>query len=37
MYKYGVKLLRTAEEALRLDRINGNHYWEKAIKKEMGK
>ena len=28
---------KTAEEALRLDRINGNDYWERAIKKEMGK
>ena len=36
-HKYGIKLPKTAEEALRLDRINGNDLWEKAIKKEMAK
>lgn len=28
---------KNAEEALQLDRINGNDYWEKSIKKEMAK
>jgi hypothetical protein len=36
-HKYGIKVPKTAEEALRLDKINGNDYWERAIKKEMSK
>jgi hypothetical protein len=36
-HKYGIKVPKNAEESLRLDRINGNDYWERAIKKEMSK
>ena len=36
-HKYGIKIPKNAEEALRIDRINGNDFWEKAIKKEMSK
>ena len=36
-HKYGIKLPKTAEEALQLDKMNGNDYWEQAIKKEMSK
>lgn len=36
-HKYGVQLPKTTEEALQLDRANGNNYLEKAIKKEMSK
>ena len=36
-HKYGIKVPKTAEEALRLDKINGNDYWEQSIKKEMSK
>jgi hypothetical protein len=33
--KFGIEVPNTFEEALALDRRNGNDYWEKAIKKEM--
>ena len=33
--KFGIVVPRTVDEALELDRRNGNNYWEKAIKKEM--
>ena len=33
--KLGIEVPSTVEEALELDRRNGNDYWEKAIKKEM--
>ena len=33
--KFGIVVPRTVEEALQLDRRNGNDYWEKAIRKEM--
>ena len=33
--KFGIQIPSTVEEALELDRRNGNDYWEKAIKKEM--
>lgn len=32
--KFGVVVPQTVEEALELDRINGNHLWAEAIKKE---
>lgn len=34
-HKDDIKLPKMAEEALQLDRINGNDYWELAIKNEM--
>ena len=34
-HKYGIELPYTAEEALELDKKNGNDFWEKAIAKEM--
>ena len=33
--KFGIEVPSTVEEALELDRRNGNDYWGKAIKKEM--
>jgi len=36
-HKYGVRIPKTTEEALRLDRINGNTLWQDAIEKEMKK
>jgi hypothetical protein len=33
--KFGIEVPNTVEEALALDRKNGNNYWENAIKKEM--
>jgi hypothetical protein len=33
--KFGIRLPKTVEEALRIDRENGNDFWEKALKKEM--
>ena len=36
-HKYGIRLPKNMEEALRLDEANGNHFWEDAVKKEMGK
>jgi len=36
-YKFGIKIPRTIEEALELDKINGNDLWFKAIMKEMTK
>ena len=33
--KFGIDIPRTYEEALVLDRRNGNNFWERAIKKEM--
>ena len=36
-HKYGIRLPKNMDEALRLDEANGNHYWEDAVKKEMGK
>ena len=35
-HKYGVELPRTIDEALALDKINGNTLWRDAINKEMG-
>ena len=34
--KYGVILPQNIEEAYTLDKINGNDFWDKAIKKELG-
>ena len=34
-HKYGIKVPRTVDEALKLDKENKNDLWEKAIKKEM--
>jgi hypothetical protein len=34
-HKFGIRLPKTVEEALRLDRENGNHYWHDAIAKEI--
>jgi hypothetical protein len=36
-HKFGLRLPKMMEEALRLDTANGNHFWEDAIKKEMSK
>ena len=36
-HKFGIRLPKTIDEALRLDAENGNHMWEDAIKKEMKK
>ena len=34
--KFGVRIPRNREEILRLDKINGNTFWEEAIDKEIG-
>ena len=34
-YKFGIRVPTTVAEALELDRLNGNDYWEEALKKEM--
>jgi hypothetical protein len=36
-HKYGVRIPKTIEEALRIDEENGNHLWGDAIRKEMSK
>jgi len=36
-HKYGIRIPRTPEEALQLDAINGNRFWEEAMNKEMKK
>lgn len=36
-HKYGVRLPKNVEEALRLDRENGDTQWQNSIKKEMSK
>ena len=33
--KFGIRIPRSAKEALQFDRDNGNTYWQDAIKKEM--
>ena len=35
-YKFGVRIPRTLKEAYELDKLNGNTYWEDAIKREVG-
>ena len=34
-HKYGIRIPKTIQEALEIDRINGNHLWEDSIKEEM--
>jgi len=34
-HKYGIEVPRTIEEALRIDRANGEKHWQKAIDKEI--
>ena len=36
-HKYGVRLPKSAHEALAIDRATGTDFWEKAMNKEMGK
>jgi hypothetical protein len=36
-HKFGVRLPKTVEEAVRLDQENGNRFWQDAIDKEMKK
>jgi hypothetical protein len=36
-HKFGIRIPKTVEEALELDRTNGNDFWAKAIEKEMSK
>lgn len=36
-HKYGVRLPKSAAEALQLDKENGNNLWAEAMSKEMGK
>jgi hypothetical protein len=36
-HKFGIRLPKTMKEALHLDAVNGNHFWDDAIKKEMSK
>ena len=35
-HKFGIRVLKTVEEALQIDRDNGNRMWEDALDKEMG-
>ncbi len=35
-HKYAVRISKSVEEALRVDKMNGDNHWEKAIEKEMG-
>jgi hypothetical protein len=36
-YKFGVRIPKTVDEALQLDKITGTRHWENALKKEMEK
>ena len=36
-HKFGIRLPKTTEEALQIDKITGNDFWRKAINKEMSK
>ena len=36
-HKYGVRIPKSVEEALQIDKENGNHLWGDAIRKEMSK
>jgi hypothetical protein len=36
-YKFGVRIPKTVEEALQIDKATGTTHWEKALKKEMSK
>ena len=33
-HKYGIELLRSFDEAIRFDKLNGNNFWSDAIKKK---
>ena len=33
--KYGITLPKSIEHAIELDKMNGNHFWEDALRKEM--
>jgi hypothetical protein len=35
-HKFGIRVPKTVEEALQIDRTNGNRMWEDALDKEMG-
>ena len=37
MHKFGVELRHSVEEAYKIDKQNGNNYWQKAIEKEMSR
>ena len=34
-HKYGIELLRSVDEALRFDKLNGNTFWRDSVNKEM--
>jgi hypothetical protein len=36
-YKFGIKVPKTVEEALQIDKLTGTNHWEMALKKEMTK
>jgi hypothetical protein len=36
-YKFGIRIPKTVEEALQIDKMTGTKHWENAIKKEMEK
>jgi hypothetical protein len=35
-HKFGIRIPKNLKEALELDKLNGNDYWEQSVKKEMG-
>ena len=37
MHKFGIRLPKSPEEAIQIDRENGNTLWQDAMKKEMAK
>lgn len=36
-HKYGIRIPKTLEEAIQIDTLNGNRYWQNAVDKEMKK
>ena len=36
-HKFGIRLPKTTDKALQIDKITGNDFWRKAINKEMSK
>ena len=36
-HKFGIRLPKTTEETLQIDKITGTDFWHKAINKEMSK
>ena len=36
-HKFGVKFPHSVDKAYKLDKMNGNDYWHKAIEKEMSR